>query len=609
MCGTFGYISEGLSAAINVYEGLKDLEYRGYDSFGLACLTMNELIVEKRCGAPSKVSFIELGLPGSNIAIGHSRWATHGNVCEENAHPHFNEDKTMAVVHNGIIDNYLELKEELVKCGHIFNSATDSEVIVHLIEEELKKTSDLKLAFRLSLLRIKGRYAVLLICKGVEKIFSARNGSPLIIGRSEKGNIVASDSPAILPHTKIVNYLDDGEMAIVDKDEVLFLNTFSGESIEKRNIEIKGDAQEVEKGDHEHFMIKEIWEQRDTIARSVNQDTKKIEEIAEIIKNAKGVFLVGCGSAAKACSASEYFFAKAGKIHTNAVVASEFGNFEYFLNEKTLMIVVSQSGETADLLEAMKIAKKSKVKILAIVNVADSSIARESDYVFCINAGIEKAVASTKATTAQMTLLLLIAYAVDSRLDVGRRLLVDVVGKVSEMLNPRYFERIEDLAKKLYPRQSTFVKILKKIFRIRDGQQNLLIIGKGYNYPMALEAAIKVMEVSYIHAQGFAGGELKHGPIALIEKDVPVIALCANDENWESIQANCQQAKARGAIIIGVGPENSEVFDYWLRTPVVSLAQPIINIIPIQILSYYLSIQKGLDPDQPRNLAKSVTVT
>jgi glucosamine--fructose-6-phosphate aminotransferase (isomerizing) len=608
MCGTFGLVSNNIDAPKNVHKGLMSLEYRGYDSFGIACSCNGKLSIIKKCGAPSKVIFNKLFLPNSNIAIGHSRWATHGSVCEENAHPHFNENKTLAITHNGIIDNYLELKEILASKGHVFNSETDSEVIVHLVEEELKKTDDLSLAFRLALQKIQGRYAILLISKDEECIYAARNGSPLIIGRAKGENVVASDTPAILPITKIVNYLDDGEMSLIKKDNVLFFNILSGESVVKRDIELNSDFQDTEKGDYKHYMIKEIWEQRDTIARSVNQNADKIKEIAKIIKKAKGVFLVGCGSAAKACSVAEYFFAKAGKIHTNSVVASEFMNFEYFLNSETLMIAVSQSGETADLLEAMKIAKTNKVKILAIVNVANSSVARESDYVFCINAGIEKAVASTKATTAQMTLLLLIAYAVDNRLDVGRRLLVDVVGKVSEMLNPRYFERIENLAKQLYPKPNSLIRVVKKIFRIRDEQQNLFIIGKGYNYPMAMEAAIKIMEVSYVHAQGFAGGELKHGPIALVEKDVPIIALCANDENWISIQANCQQAKSRHAMIIGVGPENSEVFDYWLKTPVVSLAQPIINIIPVQILSYYLSLLKGLDPDQPRNLAKSVTV-
>jgi len=590
MCGIFGLVSNNLDAPRKTHDGLIALQYRGYDSFGIASSINDKLQIRKRTGAPDSVAFKDLGLNDSNRAVGHSRWATHGIVCKKNAHPHANEVNSEAIVHNGIIENHLALKGDLIEKGHVFTSDTDSEVIVHLVEEELKETTDLSEAFRLALKKLEGRFAILLISNKDDRIYAAREGSPLVIGRAKGEIYVSSDPLAFLHATKIVNYLDDGEMAIIEKARARFFKIDNNEQIKKRDIVLDIDFEDAEKGDYAHFMIKEIWDQRDTIVSSVNQDDAQIMEVAEIIKKAKGVFLVGCGTALKACSVGEYFFAKAGKIHTNAVVASEFANFEYFLADQTLMIVVSQSGETADVLEAIKIAKRKGVKILALVNVASSTIAREADYVFNINAGVEKAVASTKATTAQMALLLLIAYAVDNRLDTGKQLLIDTAGKIAEILNPRYLERVKSLASAL------------------SNRPNIFIIGKGYNYPMAMEAAIKIMEVSYMHAQGFAAGELKHGPIAMIEKGVPVIALCANDENWESIQSNCEEVKSRGAFVVGVGPTQSEIFDDWLRTPVVSLAQPIVNIIPIQILAYYLAINLGLDPDMPRNLAKSVTV-
>ncbi|MFH1501187.1 MAG: SIS domain-containing protein [archaeon] len=313
--------------------------------------------------------------------------------------------------------------------------------------------------------------------------------------------------------------------------------------------------------------------------------------VASEINNARGVFFIGCGTAAKVCQVAEYIFSKVAEKHVNFIQASEFENYKHFLLPETLVIAISQSGETADVLDALKVANEKGSKVISIINVPESSIARVSDYSFLINAGPEKAVASTKATTAQMAVVILLAYACSGKIREGDRLLVDLAGKVNDMLNPRYSEHIKRLAEKIYQKP------------------NILIIGRGLNYPMAMESAIKIMEISYAHAQGFAGGELKHGPIALIEKETPVIALVANDETKDEIISNSIEVKSRGAYVIGISPENNEVFDYWIKTPdVLSVGSPIVNIIPVQLLAYYLGILRGHNVDYPRSLAKSVTV-
>jgi glucosamine--fructose-6-phosphate aminotransferase (isomerizing) len=331
-------------------------------------------------------------------------------------------------------------------------------------------------------------------------------------------------------------------------------------------------------------------EQKRTIKAAINQDNEKIQKVANAIKNAYGTFLVGCGTAGKVCQAGEYFFSKVAHKHINYALASEFPNYEPYLKEKTLMIAVSQSGETADVLEAIDAAKKKKAKVISLLNVFGSTMMRMSDDFFMINAGIEKAVVSTKATTAQLAVLLLLAYATANKLQEGKLLLLNTASAVNDMLNPRYEDHIKALAEKL------------------RNAKDVHIIGRSVNYPMALEGAIKLMETCYIHAQGFAGGELKHGPIALIEEGTPCIALVANDDVKEEILSNAMEVKARGGYIIGIAPENNEIFDYWIKVPDVGIASPIVNIIPIQILAYHIAVLRGFDPDKPRNLAKSVTV-
>jgi len=586
MCGIFGYIGKRKNSLGLVVEGLKKLEYRGYDSWGVATDLNQALFIKKQVGKISEVSLEAFDDKESYLAIGHTRWATHGRVTEVNSHPHFSRDKKVVVVHNGIIENYEEIRKELGETNFI--SETDTEVIPQLISQYLKQMP-FKEAVLKAVKHLHGRYAIAVMVVGEPYIIGARRGSPLIVGVGEGEYFLASDIPAFLEHTQNVNYLDDGEMVILDGTKE-FINIETGEMVEKRLINIDWQAESTEKGEYDHYMLKEIMEQKDTILRAINQNEEEIMKIAETIRNARGTFLSGCGTAGKVCMAGEYFFSMIAKRHVNFAPASEFPVYHHFLQPESLLIVVSQSGETADVLEAMEAAKSKGSKVLSIVNTEGSTIARESDYSLQIKAGPEKAVASTKVATSQMALFLLIAYAMKGELQEGRRILAETASQVNDMLNPRFLTYIKEVAKE-----------------IKD-QENAYIIGKAENYPMALEAAIKIQEVSYVHAEGFAAGELKHGPLALITEGTPCIAIVANDEVKKDILNNTQELKARGAHIIGISPEKHPVFDEWIKVPDAGTASPLVNIIPIQLLAYYLGVMRGVNPDMPRNLAKSVTV-
>ncbi|OIO53371.1 hypothetical protein AUJ46_05145 [Candidatus Peregrinibacteria bacterium CG1_02_54_53] len=589
MCGIIGYVGKRTDAGVLAVQSLKRLEYRGYDSWGVACKTKDGVIIRKDIGKISTVDSADFQQP-SSLAMAHTRWATHGGVTTENAHPHVSCDGKIVVVLNGIIENYEALRDELKTKGHEFVSSTDTEVIPHLIEEEMKTEPDFAAAVRRACLRFEGRYGIVAMHADSFLLVAARTGSPLIVGVEKDGYFIASDTPAFLEYTSTVQYLDDGEMVVTDGNSILFSDIATGEERTKREIEITWSVTEAHKGEYDHFMLKEIMEQKQSIARAVDQDEDQIQTLARAIHAAQGTFLVGCGTAAKACMAAEYFFSVIAGHHVNFAPASEFKLYHRFLKPESLLIAVSQSGETADTLEAMKIAKSKGAKVLAIVNAEGSTIAREADFTLHIKAGPERAVASTKALTGQMAVLLLIAYAMIDKLPKGRTRLLETAAAINDMLNPRYTEFIETIAE-----------------RIQESS-DLYIIGKGWNYPMALESAIKIQEVSYVHAEGFAGGELKHGPIALIEKGTPCIALVGNDEVRTDIISNAIELKARGGFIVGIAPERHAVFDEWIRVPDVDTAQAIVNIIPVQVLAYFLAVKRGKDPDMPRNLAKSVTV-
>lgn len=600
MCGIFAYLGQRSNSAEIVIKGLKRLEYRGYDSWGIALKTENNFAIHKEVGKIGDFSFSDLEKIFPNdknqeqtqnfkLAIGHSRWATHGGVTEYNAHPHWSSNKEIMLCHNGIFENYLEIKQKLVAKGYTFRSETDTEVLAHLIQDYLGENG-FEMAVKKALAEIEGRYAVIVLCKNENKIIAARRGSPLIVGIGENEYFIASDIPAFLEYTNQVKYLDDDQMVIISETGAVFEDMISKEKIEKRIVNIDWKYEEAEKGNFAHFMIKEIMEQKDSLHRAINQNEDNIYQVVEAIKKAYGTFFVGCGTALKVCLTSEYLFSKIAKRHINILAGSEFKFHEHFLTDKSLLVAISQSGETADTLEAIESMKKKGGKVVSIINNEASTMARYSDIVLPIKAGPEKAVASTKATTSQLAVCTLLAYAMNGELDKGKQLLIRTAGQINDMLNPRYEEHIQHLADKLKDRESMY------------------IIGRGLNFPMALEAAIKLQEVSYIHAEGFAGGELKHGPIALITKDTPCIALVANDESKHEILSNTMEVKARGGYIIGISPENAEVFDYWIKVPDSSDCSPIVNIIPIQILAYQLALLRQNNPDMPRNLAKSVTV-
>ena len=587
MCGIFGYKGHRDNSTELVIKGLQKLEYRGYDSWGVATEIDNELFIEKKVGKISEANLADFEDKKSHLAMGHTRWATHGGVTDVNAHPHFSHDKKVAVVHNGIIENYEEIREELGRENFI--SDTDTEVIPQLISKFRNEGQGFKEAVLSSIKKLKGRYAIVAMNIGEDYLIAARRGSPLIVGVGQDEYFLASDIPAFLEYTQDVMYLDDNEMVVIDGG-VEFFNIETEAEIQKRLININWQAESAEKGEYDHFMLKEILEQKDTILRAINQSEEEIMRIAEEIRKSRGCFLSGCGTAGKVCMAAEYFFSIVSERHVNYAPSSEFPIYHHFLRPESLLIVISQSGETADVLEAMEVAKKKGAKVLSLVNVEGSTIARHSDYSLLIKAGPEKAVASTKAATSQMALMLLIAYAMKDQLQEGRRVLAETASKVNDMLNPRFLNYIKNVAEKIKDHENTY------------------IIGKAQNYPMALEAAIKIQEVSYVHAEGFASGELKHGPIALITEGTPCISIVANDEVKEDVINNTIELKARGAYIIGIAPENHSSFDEWIRVPDTGVASPLVNIIPVQLLAYYLAVLRGLDPDMPRNLAKSVTV-
>lgn len=582
MCGIFAVSGDkGYNAGDTVLQGLKKLEYRGYDSWGICIADTKHHTITKEVG---KISEASVEFEQSERAIGHSRWATHGSVTKYNAHPH--SYKSITLVHNGIFENYSEYKKELESQGHQFLSDTDSEVIAHLIAQEKEKGFLIEDAVRSVSQKIHGRFSLLVMDESDSRIICARRGSPLIIGRTPETTYIASDIPAFLDYTKTVNYLDDEEMAIVQNGSVKFFKISSGEQIHKRNIEVSWKDESAEKGKYDHFMIKEIFDQKSSLESAINHSDEEINTFIQALQSGNGVYLVACGTAFIASKTAEYFFARISGRKINVVEASEMPVFERFINEKTVVIAVSQSGETADVLEILEKSKKKGAKILSITNVESSSIARMSQNHLPLRAGKEKAVASTKAGTSQMALLLLLAFSDSNRLNQGRQILLSTSSNINDLLNPRYEEHVKNLSKKIVH------------------SNNIFIIGRHEHYPMAKESALKILEVSYIHAQGFAAGEMKHGPIALIEENTPVIVIGSDPDTI----SNAIELKSRGAYIIGVSVRNTEVFDQWLRVPNCLEAQAIASIIPVQILAYYLAVLKGLDPDMPRNLAKSVTV-
>ncbi len=584
MCGILGYIGQRNANNV-VLKGLKSLEYRGYDSFGIANKTDN-INVFKNIGKIGTVKKVEL--PNSNIAIAHTRWATHGGVTKVNAHPHLSNDNNIAVVHNGIIENFQELKAKLITKGFNFKSETDTEVIPIYIEYYMKHDYDFSEAFRQTLLKLQGSFAIVVLNKEDNKLYFARRGSPLILGLGENSNFIASDVPAFLEYTNKVIYLDDGEFGFMDDKGYSISKIDDNKEIEKNIDNIEWSIEQAKKGSYPHFMLKEINEQKHTVKLAIEQDPEFFMNIAEEINKAKGVFFVGCGTSYHACISASYLFSKVAHKHVNVVLASEFRNYEHFLNEDSLIIAVSQSGETADLLDAVKIAKKHYSKVISVVNVMGSTLTRLAEHSIMMNAGPEICVLSTKSYTSQLAIMTMLAYAVANKFEEGKEMINKAIENIPKLIDDN-IENLKKLGKKL------------------KDSRNMFLIGRDLAFPSSLEGALKIKEVTYIHAEGFAGGELKHGTIALIEKDLPVICL-STDDTRQLIISNAMEIKARGGYIVGIDSKNNEVFDHFINVPSAGDADPITMILPIQILAYYLALERKCDPDKPRNLAKSVTV-
>ncbi len=594
MCGIFGYVGKKTNVGEMVLDGLRLLEYRGYDSWGVAVKNGKKIEYKKDVG---KIGSAKVDFDKSDIGIGHTRWATHGGVTVKNAHPHLDCKNEIAVVHNGIIENYQEIKLDLIKKDHKFISETDTEIFPHLIEEHLapqgltlQGKKEFAEAFRLAFNSIKGLNAIVAINSKTNEIAAAKTGSPLIVGKNKDGMYIASDASGIVKYTKEAIFLEDNQMVILGKNLKLF-RLPEGKEIDPVFNTLTWEFEDTKKGKYKHFLIKEIDEQPrviENIAINYDQETKNM---SKLIDKAYGTFMLGCGSASYAAMSGVYLFSKIARKHVNFSIGSEFSYLEDYLTNKSLVIPISQSGETIDVVEPVSEAKKRGAKIAALVNVMGSSLYRHADFKFMLGAGQEKAVIGTKSFTSMFAILLLTAYTLANKQDVGKSILLKASKNITKILDEKNLAKIKKLA-----------KILKS-------KEHMYVIGRGLSYTAALEGTLKLKETSYTHAEGFAGGELKHGVIALIEKGTPCFVIAPNDETYDEIASNAQEVKARGGFIIGIGPKQNDVFDVFLKTDDIAEATLIPQVVYFQLLGYFLALEKGIkDPDKPRNLAKSVTV-
>ncbi|TYR35924.1 glutamine--fructose-6-phosphate transaminase (isomerizing) [Sphingobacterium phlebotomi] len=612
MCGIVGYVGSNLAYPVLI-DGLKKLEYRGYDSAGVALHTGNSIEVYKKEG---KVAALEESVYGKNIqatiGIGHTRWATHGEPSDRNAHPHSSNSGNIAMIHNGIIENYAQLKSELLQKGYTFKSDTDSEVLVNFIEDiKINNQCSLEEAVRIALKRVVGAYVILLLDNDLpDTIIAARKGSPLVIGIGENAHYLGSDASPMLAYTKEVVYINDYELAIVRPDE-LILKNLGNERItpfvQKLDIELAA----IEKGGFDHFMLKEIFEQPQTIFDSLRgrMDAEQqsitlsgVDKIADKLLHANRIIIVACGTSWHAGLLAEYVIEELCRTNVEVEYASEFRYRNPIITDQDVIIAISQSGETADTLVALENAKKQGATIFGLVNVVGSSIARISDAGAYTHAGPEIGVASTKAFTAQLAVLYLIALKV-----------AQLKGTIDTILFSRLLAdlaKVPEYVKEILDDQ---VEVIQEIANKYSDARDFLYLGRGYNFPIALEGALKLKEVSYIHAEGYPAAEMKHGPIALVDEQLPVVFVATKDSYHEKIVSNIQEIKARKGKVIAVVSQGDDVAaaladDVMFVPQVHEIIAPILSVIPLQLLSYYIGINRELDVDKPRNLAKSVTV-
>ena len=592
MCGIVGYVGEK-QAANFLIDGLTKLEYRGYDSAGIAVFDGEKINVAKSVGRLAALKEkIKNNTPEGVMGIGHTRWATHGRPSDVNSHPHTDCSGKFAIVHNGIIENFMSLKEELIAKGHKFVSETDTEVVAHLIEDVYE--GDFVEAVNKVLNRIEGSYSLAFMCQDYpDTLICTKKDNPLVIGLGEGENFIASDIPAIIAYTRRTYIMNDGEIAVVKKDSI-WVTDRKGNPITKKVFEVNWNAEAAEKGGYEHFMLKEIHEQpkavRDTISPRINKENTQVvlDELKwtkEYVENFNKIYIVACGTAYHAGLVGKYYIEKLARIPVEIDIASEFRYRDPIIDEHTLTIVISQSGETSDTLAALKESKRLGAKTLAITNVVGSSIAREADQVMYTWAGPEIAVASTKAYTTQ-----LVTTERTHELLTQLRLLPDEINRTLEDVEP--------------------IKTFAKNYAFNN---DVFYIGRSLDYNVALEGSLKLKEISYIHAEAYAAGELKHGTLALIESGVPVIALATQKSVYEKTLSNIKEVKARDAVMIGIAAEDDneleKYVDHVIKVPAKDeLLIPLLTVVPLQLLAYYAAITRGCDVDKPRNLAKSVTV-
>ena len=613
MCGIIGYIGSKPVVPVLI-EGLRRMEYRGYDSAGVALVSPEGIALRRSAGKLDNLEQTIRTEPVDGLyGVGHTRWATHGRPTEENAHPHRDCTGRIVVVHNGIIENYLELKQELQQQGHEFKTETDTEIVAHLVEREMK-ADGLENAVRRALALMRGMFALVLVSvEDPDKIVAVRNGPPIVVGLGQDEFFVASDIPAILMHTRDVVFLGDEEMAIITRSGVQFTD-FCGRAVSKTSQRVLWDPIAAEKGGHKHFMLKEIFEQpaaaRDTLLSRVSVERGEVfladlNISPETFQQLQKVTIIACGTSWHAGLVGKYLIEALAKVPVEVDYGSEYRYRNPIIASNELAIVITQSGETADTLAALREAKRKGASSIAICNVVGSMATREADGTVYTHAGPEIGVASTKAFTSQLVALQLLALYMAQVRDTLSS--VDVRRHIEELL------RLPQLIEQAVKASSLVERVAERFYQRTD----FLFLGRGINYPIALEGALKLKEISYIHAEGYPAGEMKHGPIALIDEKMPVVAIAPNDHVFEKMIGNVQEAKARGGSVIAVTTEGDNrlvpildpAVDFLIPMPATSaLLTPIIMTIPLQLLAYYISVRRGCDVDQPRNLAKSVTV-
>jgi len=612
MCGIVAYVGEKEAFPI-IIKGLQRLEYRGYDSAGIALLENNSIEIIKQAGKVSDLKNYSTNKnTNGNIGIGHTRWATHGAPNQINAHPHNSGDGNLSLIHNGIIENYDSIKKALQEKGHHFESETDTEVLIHLIED-IKNHENCSLfeAVRLALNEVIGAYAIVVIEKGTtDEFIAARKGSPLVIGIGKGEYFVASDASPIIEYTRNVVYLEDGEIARINKAEELDIKTISNVKKTPYIHELELSLDSIEKGGFPHFMLKEIFEQPksilDTLRGRIDPKTKDIilgglSDYEQKLANANRIIIVACGTSWHAGLLGEYLFEDLARIPVEVEYASEFRYRNPIINENDIVLAISQSGETADTLAALRLAKEKGATILGVCNVVGSSIARLTDAGVYTHAGPEIGVASTKAFTTQVAVLTLMALRIAQL--KGTITNTDYHSIINEM------ELISQKVEKVLESD----KLIKEVAKVFKDVNNFLYLGRGYNFPVALEGALKLKEISYIHAEGYPAAEMKHGPIALIDDDMPIVVIATKKGNYEKVVSNIQEVKARGGRLIAIVTEGDvtvkEMADYVIEIPECSESlTPLLTNIPLQLLAYHIAVMRGCNVDQPRNLAKSVTV-